>query len=63
MAISKPFVSLAEQLAEVEDPTPRDRDPEALDDEHESARDSIDESAASADEGLGREHYQDVGYE
>ncbi|KAL5358449.1 apoptosis antagonizing transcription factor-domain-containing protein [Aspergillus floccosus] len=50
--------SLAEQIAELEDPTPKDFDPEDLD---RGAPDSDDEGGKAADENAGREHYQAVG--
>ncbi|EAU33247.1 conserved hypothetical protein [Aspergillus terreus NIH2624] len=50
--------SLAEQIAELEDPTPKDFDPEDLDC---GAPDSDDEGGKAADENAGREHYQAVG--
>ncbi|GIC88067.1 AATF family protein [Aspergillus udagawae] len=50
--------SLAEQLAELEDPTPKDFDPEDLD---RAGPDSDDEGAEAADPNAGREHYQAVG--
>ncbi|KAE8418456.1 apoptosis-antagonizing transcription factor [Aspergillus pseudocaelatus] len=50
--------SLAEQIAELEDPTPKDFDPEDL--EH-GGSDSEDEGGRAADSSAGREHYQAVG--
>ncbi|RLL96026.1 rRNA-processing protein bfr2 [Aspergillus turcosus] len=50
--------SLAERLAELEDPTPKDFDPEDLD---RAGPDSDDEGAEPADPNAGREHYQAVG--
>ncbi|GFF43886.1 protein bfr2 [Aspergillus udagawae] len=50
--------SLAERLAELEDPTPKDFDPEDLD---RPGPDSDDEGAEAADPNAGREHYQAVG--
>ncbi|KAH8703092.1 putative vesicle-mediated transport protein Bfr2/Che-1 [Talaromyces proteolyticus] len=52
------FKSLAEQLADLDDPTPKDFDPEDLDTGHQG---SDDESESEVDENAGREHYQDVG--
>ncbi|KAF4219231.1 hypothetical protein CNMCM6805_006958 [Aspergillus fumigatiaffinis] len=50
--------TLAEQLAELEDPTPKDFDPEDLE---RAGPDSDDEGAEAADPNAGREHYQAVG--
>ncbi|RAL06842.1 AATF family protein [Aspergillus homomorphus CBS 101889] len=50
--------SLAEQLAELEDPTPRDFDPEDLD---RGDQDSEDEGGNAGGADAGREHYQAVG--
>ncbi|OJJ78077.1 hypothetical protein ASPBRDRAFT_191335 [Aspergillus brasiliensis CBS 101740] len=50
--------SLAEQMAELEDLTPRDYDPEDLD---RGNQDSDEEGAGEKDENAGREHYQAVG--
>ncbi|GFF71400.1 hypothetical protein CNMCM6936_003015 [Aspergillus lentulus] len=50
--------TLAERLAELEDPTPKDFDPEDLD---RAGPDSDDEGAEAADPNAGREHYQAVG--
>ncbi|GKZ96784.1 rRNA-processing protein bfr2 [Aspergillus niger] len=50
--------SLAEQMAELEDLTPRDYDPEDLD---RGNQDSDEEGAGAKDENAGREHYQAVG--
>ncbi|KAF7118417.1 hypothetical protein CNMCM5793_007934 [Aspergillus hiratsukae] len=50
--------SLAERLAELEDPTPKDFDPEDLE---RAGPDSDDEGAEAADPNAGREHYQAVG--
>ncbi|EAW06610.1 AATF family protein [Aspergillus clavatus NRRL 1] len=50
--------SLAEQIAELEDPTPKDFDPEDLD---RAGPDSDDEAGQAADPNAGREHYQAVG--
>ncbi|PWY83777.1 TRAUB-domain-containing protein [Aspergillus sclerotioniger CBS 115572] len=49
--------SLAEQIAELEDLTPRDYDPEDLDRGNQDS----DEEVAEKDASAGREHYQDVG--
>ncbi|RAK98827.1 AATF family protein [Aspergillus ibericus CBS 121593] len=49
--------SLAEQIAELEDLTPRDYDPEDLD----RGNGDSDEEAGDKDASAGREHYQDVG--
>ncbi|PYI02903.1 TRAUB-domain-containing protein [Aspergillus sclerotiicarbonarius CBS 121057] len=50
--------SLAEQIAELEDLTPRDYDPEDLD---RGNGDSDEEASEKGDASAGREHYQDVG--
>ncbi|KNG85374.1 protein bfr2 [Aspergillus nomiae NRRL 13137] len=50
--------SLAEQIAELEDPTPKDFDPEDLE---RGGSDSEDEGGRAADSSAGREHYQAVG--
>ncbi|PKY03004.1 TRAUB-domain-containing protein [Aspergillus campestris IBT 28561] len=51
--------SLAEQIAELDDPTPKDFDPEDLE---QGAQDSSDEEGGQdADASAGREHYQAVG--
>ncbi|KAL1955705.1 hypothetical protein VTO42DRAFT_8177 [Malbranchea cinnamomea] len=50
--------TLAEQIAELEDPTPKDFDPEDLSDHRQS---SNDESAGEDDILTGREHYEAVG--
>ncbi|KAG2005090.1 hypothetical protein GB937_009047 [Aspergillus fischeri] len=50
--------TLAERLAELEDPTPKDFDPEDLE---RAGPDSDDEGAEAADPNAGREHYQAVG--
>ncbi|KAF7165746.1 hypothetical protein CNMCM6106_001822 [Aspergillus hiratsukae] len=50
--------SLAERLAELEDPSPKDFDPEDLE---RAGPDSDDEGAEAADPNAGREHYQAVG--
>ncbi|KAE8354647.1 apoptosis antagonizing transcription factor-domain-containing protein [Aspergillus coremiiformis] len=50
--------SLAEQIAELEDPTPKDFDPEDLE---RGGPDSDDEEDRVADSNAGREHYQAVG--
>ncbi|EED21018.1 vesicle-mediated transport protein Bfr2/Che-1, putative [Talaromyces stipitatus ATCC 10500] len=52
------FRSLADQLADLEDPTPKDFDPEDPDNGLEN---SEDESGSEADEDAGREHYEKVG--
>ncbi|KAI9925239.1 hypothetical protein ASPWEDRAFT_121454 [Aspergillus wentii DTO 134E9] len=49
--------SLAEQIAELDDPTPKDFDPEDL----ERGQGSDDDDASEADANAGREHYQAVG--
>ncbi|KAB8227500.1 apoptosis antagonizing transcription factor-domain-containing protein [Aspergillus alliaceus] len=51
--------SLAEQLAELEDPTPKDFDPEDL--ERGGGSDSDEEGERVTDSNAGREHYQAVG--
>ncbi|KAJ5912201.1 Protein bfr2 [Penicillium subrubescens] len=61
MAPSKPRSgrSLADQLADLEDPTPKDFDPEDIDRDEQS---SDDEGAGKeSDLNAGREHYQSVG--
>ncbi|KAL1964738.1 hypothetical protein VTN77DRAFT_6605 [Rasamsonia byssochlamydoides] len=55
---TRPGKTLAEQLADLEDPAPKDFDPE---DPDLGAPDSDDESASEVDENAGREHYQAVG--
>ncbi|RAK71367.1 AATF family protein [Aspergillus fijiensis CBS 313.89] len=50
--------SLAQQLAELEDPTPRDFDPEDLD---RGVQSSDEEGGKAVDADAGREHYQAVG--
>ncbi|KAH3251522.1 rRNA-processing protein bfr2 [Aspergillus fumigatus] len=50
--------TLAERLAELEDPTPKDFDPEDLE---RAGPDSDDEGNEAADPNAGREHYQAVG--
>ncbi|KAA8644544.1 hypothetical protein EYZ11_006877 [Aspergillus tanneri] len=50
--------SLAEQIAELDDPTPKDFDPEDLD---RGGPESDDEGGQDVDENAGREHYQAVG--
>ncbi|KAH1346712.1 rRNA-processing protein bfr2 [Aspergillus fumigatus] len=50
--------TLAERLAELEDPTPKDFDPEDLE---RAGPDSDDEGDEAADPNAGREHYQAVG--
>ncbi|KAE8145941.1 apoptosis antagonizing transcription factor-domain-containing protein [Aspergillus avenaceus] len=50
--------SLAEQIAELDDPTPKDFDPEDLD---RGNPDSDEEGDRAADSNTGREHYQAVG--
>ncbi|PYH49268.1 AATF family protein [Aspergillus saccharolyticus JOP 1030-1] len=50
--------SLAEQLAELEDPTPKDFDPEDLD---RGVQSSDEEGGKDMDADAGREHYQAVG--
>ncbi|OKL61450.1 Protein bfr2 [Talaromyces atroroseus] len=55
---SKGFKSLVDQLADLEDPTPKDFDPEDPDTGHQ---DSDDESESEVDENTGREHYENVG--
>ncbi|PGH27729.1 hypothetical protein AJ80_00516 [Polytolypa hystricis UAMH7299] len=57
---SRPAKSLAEQIAELEDPTPKDFDPEDLSD---GGADSDDDSAgvSDKDDAAGREHYEAVG--
>ncbi|KAJ5907365.1 hypothetical protein N7495_000047 [Penicillium taxi] len=50
--------SLADQLADLEDPTPKDFDPEDLDRDGNS---SDDEAGNAPDANAGREHYQAVG--
>ncbi|KAJ5753364.1 uncharacterized protein N7511_007517 [Penicillium nucicola] len=50
--------SLADQLADFEDPTPKDFDPEDIENGVQS---SDDEDAEKPDENAGREHYQAVG--
>ncbi|KAF7595090.1 rRNA-processing protein bfr2 [Aspergillus hancockii] len=50
--------SLAEQFAELDDPTPKDFDPEDLE---RGGQESDDEGADVADPNIGREHYQAVG--
>ncbi|QGA14816.1 hypothetical protein EYB26_002472 [Talaromyces marneffei] len=52
------FRSLADQLADLEDPTPKDFDPE---DEDNGQQGSEDESGAEVDENAGRGHYEKVG--
>ncbi|KAJ6086269.1 Protein bfr2 [Penicillium sp. IBT 16267x] len=51
--------SLADQLADLEDPTPKDFDPEDL--EHDGQSSDDDEAGESADVNAGREHYEAVG--
>ncbi|KAK1149255.1 rRNA-processing protein bfr2 [Aspergillus melleus] len=51
--------SLAEQYAELDDPTPKDFDPEDL--ERAGPDSDDDESGRDVDENAGREHYQAVG--
>ncbi|KAF3389805.1 hypothetical protein DPV78_011541 [Talaromyces pinophilus] len=59
MAVKKSgFNSLADQLADLEDPTPKDFDPE---DEDDGNQGSEEESGSEVDENAGREHYEKVG--
>ncbi|PCG89112.1 Hypothetical protein PENO1_106420 [Penicillium occitanis (nom. inval.)] len=59
MAVKKSgFNSLADQLADLEDPTPNDFDPE---DEDNGNQGSEEESGSEVDENAGREHYEKVG--
>ncbi|KAI5295010.1 rRNA-processing protein bfr2 [Ascosphaera acerosa] len=54
--------TLADELADLEDPTPKDFDPEDI--ERQDAASDSDSGASSADEGgefTGREHYEEVG--
>ncbi|KAJ5666483.1 Protein bfr2 [Penicillium maclennaniae] len=55
---TRPGRSLADQLAELEDPTPKDFDPEDLDRDGQS---SDEETGNAPDMNAGREHYQSVG--
>lgn len=55
---SRGFRSLADQLADLEDPTPQDFDPEDPDGGHPR---SDDDSGSEVDENAGREHYEKVG--
>ncbi|MCJ1405272.1 rRNA-processing protein bfr2 [Xylographa trunciseda] len=60
MAKPRPFKTLAEQIADLDDPAPRDIDPEEfggpVDRRHSSGSSSDDEDQVTA-----REHYEDVG--
>ncbi|KAJ5526358.1 Protein bfr2 [Penicillium frequentans] len=58
MAPSK-TISLADQLADLEDPTPKDFDPEDL--EHGGQSSDDDEAGKPTDVDAGREHYEAVG--
>ncbi|EYE92104.1 AATF family protein [Aspergillus ruber CBS 135680] len=60
MAPKSKSKSLAEQFAELDDPTPKDFDPEDLDTAKDGQSDD-DESGESEDDDAGREHYQAVG--
>ncbi|KAJ5925024.1 Protein bfr2 [Penicillium verhagenii] len=51
--------SLADQLADLEDPTPKDFDPEDL--EHDQQSSDDDDSGKPSDVNAGREHYEAVG--
>ncbi|KAF3394664.1 Protein bfr2 [Penicillium rolfsii] len=61
MAPSKPRSgrSLADQLADLEDPTPKDFDPVDIDRDEQSSGDE--ETGKESDLNAGREHYQSVG--
>ncbi|KAJ5133127.1 Protein bfr2 [Penicillium atrosanguineum] len=55
---TRPGRSLADQLADLEDPTPKDFDPEDLERDGQS---SDEETGKVSDMNAGREHYQSVG--